>query len=242
MARIAAAFCDQILNAFTVRIADTEVLQREALRLRHQVYCVENGFEPRRSDGLETDRFDDRAPHALLFHRAMDEPLGTVRLVLPARGAAYGTLPIHALCAPDLFARAGLPLASTAEISRFALSRERLQKVQQIAPEETRHVFSYACLGLIAALRQMAGTHGITHTVAVMEPSLRRRLTMIGLPMIEIGDPVSHHGVRVPCHTRIDLLEMRLRRLRPDLWPILTADVGSPWTASPSGRTPAWAA
>lgn len=243
MARTAAAFCDEILNTFAVRIADTEPLRREAFRLRHQVYCVENAFEPRRLDGLETDQFDDRAPHALLYHRAADEPIGTVRLVLPAAGAVQGTLPLDTLCAPDLFARSGLPLSSTAEISRFALSRARVKKLQRtIAPDETRHVLSYACLGLIAALRQMAHSNGITHTVAVMEPSLRRRLAMIGLPMIEMGDPVSHHGVRVPCYTSIELLEMRLRRLRPDLWPILTADVAAPRSAAQAGRAPAWAA
>jgi N-acyl amino acid synthase of PEP-CTERM/exosortase system len=242
MARTAAAFCDEILNTFAVRIADTVPLQNEAFRLRHQVYCVENAFEPRSADGLETDRFDDRAMHALLFHRAAPEPIGTVRLVLPAAGVVHGTLPLHALCAPDLFALAGLPLSSTAEISRLALSRARVQQLQRIAPDETRHILSYACLGLIAALRKMAHANGITHTVAVMEPSMRRRLTMIGLPMIEMGDPVSHHGVRVPCYTSIELLEMRLRLLRPDLWPILTADIAAACVAPHPGGAPAWAA
>jgi N-acyl amino acid synthase of PEP-CTERM/exosortase system len=243
MGCIESALYDEILTTFTVRIADTELLRQQAFRLRHQVYCVEHAFEPRRPDSVETDDFDNRAPHALLYHRAVDEPLGTVRLVLPEPGATAGTLPIHAVSAPDLFKRVGLPLGATAEISRFALSRERLHGLQRATgPDETRHVLSFACLGLIAALRQIARAHGITHTVAVMEPSLRRRLSMIGLPMIEMGDPVNHHGVRVPCYTRIDLLEMRLKRLRPDLWPVLTADVATPWSASQPGRVPAWAA
>jgi len=243
MGCIASALYDDILTTFTVRIADTEDLRQQALRLRHQVYCVENAFEPRQPNGVETDGFDDRAPHALLYHRAAEEPLGTVRLVLPAGGSSCGTLPIHAVCAPELFARIGLPLHSTAEISRFALSRDRVQNLQRtIAQDESRHVLSFACLGLIAALRQIARSHGITHTVAVMEPSLRRRLSMIGLPMIEMGDPVNHHGVRVPCYTRIDQLEMRLKRLRPDLFPVLTADITSPWSEAQSGRIPAWAA
>jgi N-acyl amino acid synthase of PEP-CTERM/exosortase system len=243
MARTAAAFCDEILNTFTVRIADTQALLREAFRLRHQVYCVENAFEPRHPDGLETDRFDDRAPHALLFHRASDEPIGTVRLVLPECDATHGTLPVHAVCGPEVFARASLPVASTAEISRFALSRTRLRQIHQtFAPDETRHVLSYACVGLIAALRQMARANGITHVVAVMEPSLRRRLIMIGLPMAEMCDPVNFHGVRVPCCTSLDLLETRLRKLRPDLWPAMTADVVAPMSAALAARTPALAA
>jgi hypothetical protein len=60
--------------------------------------------------------------------------------------------------------------------------------------------------------------------------------------MIEMGDPVNHHGVRVPCYTRIDQLEMRLKRLRPDLFPVLTADIADPRTVSRPGLVPAWAA
>jgi N-acyl amino acid synthase of PEP-CTERM/exosortase system len=243
MGCIESALYDEILTTFTVRIADTENLRQQAYRLRHQVYCVENAFEPCRPDGVETDGFDSRAPHALLFHRAVEEPIGTVRLILPQAGSTVGTLPIHAVCAPDLFARVGLPLAGTAEISRFALSRLRLQKLQQTAgPDESREVLSFASLGLIAALRQIARENGITHTVAVMEPSLRRRLSMIGLPMQEMGSPVSYHGVRVPCYTRIDQLESRLKRLRPDLWPVLTADIANPGSVSRPGLMPAWAA
>lgn len=243
MGCIASELYDEILTTFTVRIADTDPLLEQAYRLRHQVYCVENAFEPRQPDGIETDGFDDRAPHALLFHRAAEEPLGTVRLVLPVSGSTVGTLPIHAVCPHELFDEVGLPLAGTAEISRFALSRQRLQELQRATgPEESRHVLPFACLGLIAALRQIARAHDITHTVAVMEPSLRRRLSMIGLPMIEMGNPVNHHGVRVPCYTRIDQLEMRLKRLRPDLWPVLTADVANPWNVSRPGLVPAWAA
>jgi N-acyl amino acid synthase of PEP-CTERM/exosortase system len=243
MGCIASALHDEILTTFTVRIADTELLRQQAFRLRHQVYCVENDFEPRCADGIETDSYDARAPHALLFHRAADEPIGTVRLVLPEDSAAAGTLPIHRICASDVLARAGLPIDATTEISRFALSRERLQKLQQMTgPDEMRHVLSFASLGLLAAMRQIARAHGMTHFAAIMEPSLRRRLSILGLPMIEMGDPVNHHGLRVPCYTRIDQLEMQLKRLRPDLFPVLTADVASPWSVAQPGRVPAWAA
>lgn len=243
MGCIASALHDEILTTFTVRIADTDSLRQQAFRLRHQVYCVENAFEPRRADGIETDSFDTRAPHALLFHRAAAEPIGTVRLVLPEHGARTGTLPVHGICAADMLMQAGLPIATTTEISRFALSRDRLQKLQQTTgPDETRHVLSFASLGLLAAMRQIARAHGMTHFAAIMEPSLRRRLSILGLPMIEMGNPVNHHGVRVPCYTRIDQLEMRLKRLRPDLFPVLTADVATPWSVSQPGRLPAWAA
>jgi N-acyl amino acid synthase of PEP-CTERM/exosortase system len=243
MGCIASALHDEILTTFTVRIADTDSLRQQAYRLRHQVYCIENAFEPRRPDAIETDAFDRRAPHALLFHRAAEEPLGTVRLVLPEPGATDGTLPMHAVCPASQFVRARLPSAGTAEISRFALSRERLRRLQEMTgPDESRHVLSFASLGLLAALRQIARAHGVTHFAAVMEPSLRRRLSMIGLPLIEMGPPVAYHGVRIPCYTRIDQLETGLKRLRPDLFPVLTAEVVNPWDIARPGTLPAWAA
>ena len=243
MGCIASALHDEILTTFTIRIADTESLRQQAYRLRHQVYCVENAFEPRKPDGIETDAFDDRAPHALLFHRAAEEPLGTVRLVMPKPEATTGALPMNAVCPPSMFAAARLPAAGTAEISRFALSRERVSLLQQTTgPDESRHVLSFASLGLLAALRQIARAHGITHVAAIMEPSLRRRLAMIGLPLFEMGPPVNYHGVRIPCYTRIDQLETGLKRLRPDLFPVLTAEVVSPWDIAQPGRLPAWAA
>ena len=58
---------DTLLREFDSRFemltADTPELIRQAQRIRHQVYCVENGFEKSSeefegSEGLETDEFD----------------------------------------------------------------------------------------------------------------------------------------------------------------------------------------
>ena len=52
-------------SEFYVATADTPELLQEAYRLRHQVYCVERGYEA--SDtGLEIDAFDDHAPHVVV--------------------------------------------------------------------------------------------------------------------------------------------------------------------------------
>lgn len=238
MGCLAGAFHDAFLTTFRVQIADTAALREQAYRLRYQVYCIENQFEPRNADRMERDRFDHRAPHALLFHRNCDLPIGTVRLILPDPEQAFGSLPIHAVCPADTLLDAGLPLQHTAEISRFALSRARLRSLQDAARDEAdgRRLLSFACLGLIGALRHVAVDHGITHTVAVMEPSLRRRLGMIGLPLETLGAPVLYHGLRVPCHTRIDRLEAGFQRQQPELWPVVSAELPG------SGRFPALSA
>lgn len=199
-------------------------MRREAHRLRHQVYAVENGFEPPNPEEMERDSFDERAPHALLFHRAFAEPLGTVRLVLPERGRAAGSLPIHGVCPPRMLSDADLPPERTGEISRFALSKMRFQRLlmssRQGTPgqEDSRRVLSFACLGLITAVRQIARANGITHVAAIMKPALLRRLEALGLSFERLHQPVDHHGLRIPCYTPIERLEAHVQRQRPDLW------------------------
>jgi N-acyl amino acid synthase of PEP-CTERM/exosortase system len=229
MAILSAAFCEEYLKTFSVRLVDTDDLQREAQRLRYQVYSVENAFEPRNSDELEHDAYDARAPHALLFHNELDEPLGTVRLVLPDTKRAEGSLPIHGVCPAELFSSVDLPTDKTGEISRFALSKVRFQRLLHragpAAPghhDDSRRALSFACLGLITAVRQIASANGITHVAAIMKPALLRRLQLLGLSFDQVHNPVDHHGWRVPCFTRIERLEGDVQRQRPDLWGVFS--------------------
>jgi N-acyl amino acid synthase of PEP-CTERM/exosortase system len=224
MAQLSAAFCEEYLKTFHVRLVEDEAMRREAHRLRHQVYAVENGFEPPNPEEMERDDYDDRAPHALLFHRNFPEPLGTVRLVLPDRRRALGSLPIYGVCPPRVLSEAALPPDRTGEISRLALSKARFQRLLQSSQQGTpsqddhRRVLSFACLGLITAVRQIARLNGITHVTAVMKPALLRRLEMLGLTFQRLYGPVEYHGLRVPCFTPIERLEAHVQRQRPDLW------------------------
>jgi predicted GNAT family N-acyltransferase len=109
-------------NQFSVIVADTPELVHAACRLRYQVYCVERGFEPE-SNGIETDEFDAYARHVLLIHRQSGEIIGTVRVVPPRRSSFDATLPMQRVCQPGLLR--DLPLRTTGEVSRFAVSKQR---------------------------------------------------------------------------------------------------------------------
>ena len=54
-----------------IRFATSHADLQECFRLRHQVYCVENDYEPRRRghQPLETDAYDRSAAHALVIYR-----------------------------------------------------------------------------------------------------------------------------------------------------------------------------
>jgi N-acyl amino acid synthase of PEP-CTERM/exosortase system len=84
--------------------------------------------------------------------------------------------------------------------------------------DDSRRVLSFACLGLITAVRQIARGNGITHVAAIMKPALLRRLEALGLSFDRLHQPVDHHGLRIPCFTRIERLEAHVQRQRPDLW------------------------
>ena len=50
---------------FVIEIVGNQEQLREVFRLRHQVYCVERGFEAGSGDE-ETDEFDPQSRHVLL--------------------------------------------------------------------------------------------------------------------------------------------------------------------------------
>jgi len=235
---------------FEIVQATDEALRAEAFRLRYQVYCVENPFEDptENPDGLETDEFDDRSAHSLLIHRptetvagcvrlVLPKPaVGTVRLVLPEGGRAPGSLPIHRVCNhPALLDPAILPPETTAEISRFAISkafRRRRQdgrfpdSVEGVAANSIRvpdrRLLPHMTLGLLKGVMKMSAEHGITHWCAVLEPALLRLLGRLGLHLTPLGPTVQYHGLRQPAYADIAELAVRTKRERPEVWELCT--------------------
>ena len=175
---------------FAVEIADTRETLREALRLRHQVFCLERKILPGPAEArLETDEFDGNSHHVLLRHRPSGEVVGTARLVRGTcvEGRVTG-LPMLRYCAPDLLS--GLPIATTAEISRFALSKTR-RHTGEISDRLLRYGIMRGILGLSLEL-------GLTHWCALMEAPLLRLLRAAGIGFVPLGPAVQAYGLRQP--------------------------------------------
>ena len=213
------------------RADDAERLDR-VYRLRYQVYCLEHPFEnaDEHSDGRERDEDDDRSVHTLLVHRQTGADAGTARAILPIE-LERRPLPIQRILASQ---NGGLtnrfPAHSTAEISRFAVSKEfrRRRGEERYAdanvpggapamPTE-RQMIPYITFGLIRGIVEVCREHKISHISAVMEPALIRILGRFGLHFEGLGDLVEFHGVRQPCVASIADLVERNRAEGTLLW------------------------
>jgi N-acyl-L-homoserine lactone synthetase len=179
---------------------------------------VERGFEASDS-GLEIDGFDDHAPHVVVCRKSDDEVIGTVRLVLPQAGRADYGLPIHSLCTEDLGYR--VPLHSSGEVSRFAVSKER----RGMSSDAT----ALLRLALVQGLVKMSAEHGITHWCAVMERSLLRLLRSSAINFDPVGQMVEHHGMRQPSVCCVSDVLQQMRIEQPAIWEFVTLG-GTLWS------------
>jgi N-acyl amino acid synthase of PEP-CTERM/exosortase system len=220
-------------NYFDLVRADTPELLDEAYRLRYQVYCLEHAFEnlAEHSNGRETDVDDDRSVHALLVHRRTGTYAGTVRVILPNCHEPHRLLPIQRILASQQRGVAErLPGPTTAEISRFLVSKEfRRRRGEELyadvgalgdaaAIPGERRVAPYITFGLVRGVLEICAEYGMTHICAVMHPALIRILCRFGLAFEAIGDLVNHRGLRQPCVARLEDLVERNRADETLIW------------------------
>jgi len=205
---------DSIVAAQTelvVRGADTPALVEQACRLRHQVYCLERGYEPS-VDGLETDVYDAHARHVVLCLRGCGTVIGTARMILPQMHQPTRSFPMQAVCDPA--ALDAVPLMGAAEVSRFAISKERHGSSPAAA--------SFPRLALVKGLVQISRQAGVTHWCAVMERALLRLLQSSGIHFKAAGPLVEYHGLRQPAFCELAGMLGRMKAEQPEIWGFVT--------------------
>ena len=205
---------DAIVAARTelvVHLADTPALVEQAYRLRHQVYCLERGYESGVND-LETDAYDKHARHVVLCLRGCGTVIGTVRMILPQMRQPTRSFPMQAVC--DRTTLNAVPLRSTVEVSRFAVSKER----RDVSPAAA----SLSRLALVKGLVQLSQQVGVTHWCAVMERTLLRLLRSSGIHFEAIGPMIEYHGLRQPAFCELAGMLDRMRAEQPEIWEFVT--------------------
>jgi N-acyl-L-homoserine lactone synthetase len=186
--------------------------------LRYQVYCVENHYLD--GDELEVDQFDLHSHHVIVRDNVSGEVVGTVRLVLWQQDMPEASFPMQQVSPASL--RHYVPLRTTAEVSRFAISKARRDLVGVKA--------GLLRLLLVQGVVRLSAELGITHWVAVMEPSLLRLLKGSGIHFNPIGNPIEYHGLRQCCYAKIDALLARVYQDHLEVWGVLTGG-GTLWPA-----------
>jgi N-acyl amino acid synthase of PEP-CTERM/exosortase system len=204
---------------FVVEIARSPEQLTEVFELRHQVYCLERRYE-NAVGNQETDEFDARARHVLLRDCWDGEVFGTVRLIAPNRLDLADSFPIQRLCEPALLRH--LPLSTSGEISRFALSKHR-------RGGGVRDAGALPRLALIRGIAQLSHEMGLTHWLAVMERSLLRLHQRHAIYFDPVGPLVSYHGLRQPAARAVVRLLDRVKREEFATWNFLTD--GGRWCA-----------
>ncbi len=220
---------------FSVVPADTPALLDEAHALRYQVYCVEHEFEdPALQSGKrEMDAHDSHSVHAVLIYRPSGKVVGCVRLILPDQ--THGVdLPLRSLLSPaerEHFAH--FAPETTAEISRYAVSKEFRRRAGEdlypdvnstLTAQAARRLAPHMSLGLIRGIAQLAAEHGVTHVCAVMAPALLRLLDRFGLTFERLGPLISYHGERQPCIAAVEGLLDGLARYHGDYHQVVEAE------------------
>lgn len=227
---------DNYFQWFRVSIATTAEEIEEAHRIRYQVYCVETEFLKREDNpgGLEIDPFDAHSDQALLIHRPTDLTAGTVRLVRPSMSKDHGGLPARIASEALQNLRERLPLETTGEISRFAISKAFRQRQNDAlfgalteeqraeAQAQIRRAIPHITLGLMQAIFVMSLRHNMTHLCAIIDPALLRLLSRLGLDFIAEGELVEFHGMRQPVWCEIESFLSGIYERRPDIWDIIT--------------------
>ena len=208
--------------------ADTPDLQSKSFRIRHQVYCLEKGYEDPSNfpDGLETDSFDSHSVHTLLEHQPSGRGVGTARLVLPITSRSEWSFPLQLVCAKNRISTAKwFPIDDTAEVSRFCISKQFRRSDN--CEKKTRGAGQAALdmtIGLIEGLVRRSAAAGVTYWCAAMEPSLLRLLSRMSIYFRPFGPVLDFHGKRQPCWQNVSVLLDRVYREEREIWRRLTAD------------------
>jgi len=203
--------------------AVTEELKREVYKLRYQVYCTETGFEDHDKfpDYLETDEYDSRSSHYLVRHRKLGIYMATTRIILPDAEKLFPIEKHSLIDRVDLLKT--MPRSNLAELSRFCVSKELRQRKDEQQQEEKRSA-ALLTIALFACAIRMSSQNNIHYWYAIMEPTLLRAVSMLGIHFIKVGPPVDYHGLRIPCVIKIaDLLDS-IEKKDLNSWRMLTDD------------------
>lgn len=180
-------------------LADTDESRAIHFNLRHQVYCLEKGFEKPTNSSIidqEVDSFDKQSVHFLVRDLLTSRWVATLRVVLPVNN----DLPIKHVVDESVLERTDVSLSQIAEVSRFTILSEHRHTTSSI----NELSFSEIMFSLVGAARSYCENIGIKTWVFLCRKSLSKIANRQGMAMGKIGGPYEFKGVRYPYQVDLD--------------------------------------
>lgn len=170
----------EVCREIKVVLCDTQKLLKEAKKIRHEVFCVENGYEPIAINALEQDEYDEHSHHLLAMDRMTGESVGTMRIIISKDLPMDIHMPENHILKRTIFSG-----GKVVELSRLAvLSTYRGAYVAK------------ASTALFLAAGFMVVKLGYNGAGAIMQESLARIIGRLGMKCTKITDSFEHRGLR----------------------------------------------
>lgn len=200
---------EDFIKYFTPVLSNTAAVDDQSYSMRHQVYCVEEEFEPQAWDNREFDEYDKFSISIMLHHNPSSLFVATTRLVIPLDGSQKMPVEEHMLHTlfPGALSPEDISVHNKAEISRFAVPKKYRRKnvdflnVNELLyldelTEEDKDCFEMIALCQMLCIVAISQLIGRERLFAVMEPRLARHLRIIGFEFDQIGKVGNFHGRR----------------------------------------------
>lgn len=226
-------------SCFEIVPALTDTLRKEVFRVRHKVYCEELQYEAIRSNKLEIDEYDAHALHLLIRNSENNEFIGCTRIIRPQSDNPGCFLPFEKLCEDALDRAIVNPLQFSrhkiGEVSRLAvISSYRRRKGDynreiNISDEDygtlNRPRFPYIPIALYFGTVELARINNIDYLFLLTEDRLANHFRKLGADIRIIGDPIEHHGKRVPSMLDVNQVVNDIRSIFRPLYLQISADI-----------------
>ena len=220
-------------------------LVRRCQRLRYTIFCKEYSIldSTNYEQHVEADIYDKRSVHGILRYRRTQTDIATVRIILCDKQQPHSPFPIESF---DILRRKlrdqnwRVPRQVLGEISRFCVLRyfrrrrgesQHLHGISDAFCDYDWHAlnrwYPHITLGLFRLVVQLSRKNGVHYWYAVMEPSLIRVLSRVGIEFTPVGPLVEYNGLRQPCVGYVDDILAGIDRQRPEVLEFINCSLES---------------
>jgi N-acyl amino acid synthase of PEP-CTERM/exosortase system len=208
-------------NHFVANQATTRQQVQKCHRIRYDVYCEQQGFEPVNKEKLERDGLDAQAHHNLICCGQSQTPVATSRML-------FQGMPLYSLIGNSL-----LPNKEyCGELSRYCVDhlkmRSIMDNVRQSNSELAFKLKKYGALLLSPALMKLNMISCLEadrpYLLGITEKRLVKKMNILGFAMEAIGPEIEYHGMRQPFLFRVEKTFDRMKKGNLDFWKFMTND------------------